>query len=140
MATITPTVDAGALGTSAVATGKATLLASAARTAAVALSTDDVANPGFRGGHIVINVTASAATPSVVPVVEGKDPLSGVYYPLLTGAAITGTGTTVLTVYPGATPVTNVAVSQVLPGLFRVTFTHADTDSITYSAGVVLIP
>ncbi len=114
-----------------------TVLASAARTATA--SSADQTNYNGRGAHIVINVTAVTSTPSVVFTVEGKDALSSAYYTILTSAAITGTGTTALTVYPGATAAANVAVSQILPRTWRVTATHGDADSITFSVGASVI-
>lgn len=109
-----------------------TLLASAARTATT--SSADQTNYNGRGCHVIINATASAATPSVVPTIEGKDAVTGNYYTILTGTAITGAGTTVLKVYPGITPVANGAASDMLPRVWRLTMTAADADSLTYSA------
>lgn len=114
-----------------------TLLASAARTATV--NTSDQTNFGGRGVHVTINVTAASATPSVVFTIQGKDDLSGVYYTILASAAITGTGTTVLRVYPGLTAAANVTVNDVLPRTWRVNCVHADADSITYSLGASVI-
>lgn len=115
-----------------------TLLASAARTATT--NTDDQENWGFKGCHVVIDVTAAAATPSVVFTIQGKDSVSGNYYTILASSAITGTGTTVLKVYPGITAAANASVSDVLPGTWRINATHADSDSITYSVSVALVP
>lgn len=114
-----------------------TLLASAARTATVQSATQT--NRDCRGVHIYIKTTAASLTPSVVPTVEGYDETSQSWYVLLTGAAITGVGAVTLKVYPGITTSTNVAVSDVLPRKWRLNMTHADTDSITYSAGANLI-
>ena len=118
-------------------TDSVTVLASAARTATV--SSRDFDNIHHKGAHVVVDVTAVTATPSVVPSIEGKDPTSGKYYTLLTGAAITATGTTVLKIYPGIATVANGAASDVLPRVWRVTMTHADTDSITYSVAAGLL-
>lgn len=109
-------------------------LASAARTASV--NTADLVNYNARGAKVVIDATASAATPSVVFTIKGKDPLSGKYFTILASAAITGTGTTVLTVYPGVTAAANVSVSDVLPRVWRVEAVAGDADSLTYSVGV----
>lgn len=114
-----------------------TLLASAARTATVA--TGDQSNNNHRGAVIIIDVTASAATPSVVATVQDKDELSGQYYTILASAAITGTGTTVLRVYPGLTAATNTVANDVLPSTWRVNLVHADTDSITYSVAAQVV-
>lgn len=110
-----------------------TLLASAARTATVSSSAQT--NYNGKGVRVFINATASAATPSVVPTIEVYDPVSGTWTAILTGAAITGAGHTVLTVYPGATAAANVTVSNHIGKVWRLTMTAADADSLTYSAG-----
>jgi len=116
-----------------------TLYASAARTATPTAVT--VRTGRYRGIKLFINVSALAATPSVVPKIEMVDSLSGaVSAALLTGAAITATGVTVLTVYPGVTVAANVSAADVLPDAIRVTMTHGDADSITYSVAAHLIP
>ena len=60
---------------------------------------------------LVIDVTAVTATPSVVFTVKGKSALGSDYYTILTSAAITATGQTVLRVYPGLTASANVTAS-----------------------------
>lgn len=114
------------------------VFASAARTATP--TPGDYTMSGRRGMHLVIDVTALSDTPSVVPQVEAYDPLSGRWYALLTGAAITATGTTVLKVYPGIATQINAAASDIVPDRWRVTMTHADSDSVTYSAAAHLVP
>lgn len=116
-----------------------TLFASAARALAQAYNSSDVVNLSARGVRLFINVTAATATPSVVPTLEVKDPVSGVYTAVLTGAAITGTGHTVLTLYPGATVAAGVTLSNHIGKTWRLTMTHADTDSITYSVGYQML-
>jgi hypothetical protein len=113
-----------------------TIYASAARTATPTAVTKRVDR--WRGCIVTIDVTAIAATPSVVPKIEGVTS-SGAVYVILTGAAITATGQTALKVYPGITAAANVAVSDVLPQTIKVTLTHGDADSITYSVDLVLI-
>lgn len=113
------------------------LLASAARTATV--NTADQINPGKSGVEIIIDVTAIAATPSVVFTIQGFDPLSGKYYTILASAAITGTGTTVLRVGPGLTAAANTVANFNLPRNWRVACTHGDADSITYSLAAQLV-
>lgn len=115
-----------------------TLLPSAARTATT--NSGDISNPRYRGVHLVIDATASAATPGVVFTIQGKDPVSGQYYTILASAAVTGTGTTVLRVYPGLTASANVTANDVLPADWRLLATAADADSLTYSvAGSLLL-
>lgn len=121
-----------------------TLLASAARTATH--NTDPQTNLLHRGLHLIVNVTAFSATPSLVVTIQGQGPASGTWYNLLVGTAITDVtiGTPpaayVYKVYPGIATVSGGAASDVLPHAWRVLFTHGDADSITYSAGVNLLP
>ena len=109
------------------------VLASAARTASV--NSADLTNYNARGVVVVVDVTAVTATPSLVVTLAGKDTLSGQYLPYLDSAAITGTGQTILTVYPGCIAVANRLVNHPLPRVWRVQVVAADTDSITYSVG-----
>lgn len=109
------------------------LLASAARTATT--NSADFTNQDYRGVDVIINATAATATPSVVFTIQGYDSTSAQYYTILASAAVTGTGTTVLRVYPGITAAANTAASYALPRRWRVNATHADSDSITYSVG-----
>lgn len=117
--------------------GEAALLASAARTASA--DSADFTNHNWKGGHFIIDVSAITATPSIVVTVQGKDSISGNYYDILVGVAITATGTTVLKVYPGIGQVINGAASDILPRTYRVSVANADGDSITYSISANLI-
>lgn len=114
------------------------VLPSAARTATTASNV--FPNPGFRGLDLIIDCTAAADTPSVVFTIQGYSPLGDDYYTVLASAAITGTGTTVLRVYPGLTATANTVANFVLPHLWRVNAVHADADSITYSVNAVMLP
>lgn len=110
-----------------------TALASAARTAST--QSADIVNYNGDGVIIFIDVTAIAATPSIVVTIQEKDPVSGAYFDVLSSAAIVATGRTKLTVHPGETVVANVSASHVLSRTFRVSVVNADADSITYSVG-----
>ena len=114
-----------------------TIYASAARTASPSAST--LLNRFEKGVQVFIDVTATAATPSVVFRVQGKDGVSGKWYNLLESAAITAVGTTLLRVEPGATEAANTVAAANVPRVWRVTATHADADSITYSVGAALV-
>lgn len=112
------------------------IYASAARTATPAAVTKRVDR--YKGCVVLISTTAVTSTPSTTPKIEGV--LSdGTVYPLLTGAAITGTGQVALKVFPGITAATNVAASDVLPQTIKVTLTHGNANSHTYSVDLVLI-
>jgi hypothetical protein len=113
------------------------VFSSAARTATE--NSADLSNPYARGAVLVIDVTAVTATPSVVFTVKGKSALGSDYYTILVSAAITGTGQTVLRIYPGLTASANATASDVLPATWRVEAVHGDADSITYSVSANLI-
>ena len=128
------------------------LLASAARTAtptAIELDTGQFTEPGSSRSftkinanelinlHITIDVTAVALTPSVQVAIEAFDDASGKYYSLLAAiAAITGVGTTTLKIGENIASAAGLAAQDFIPKKVRISFTHADTDSITYSAGL----
>lgn len=110
-----------------------TLLASAARTA-TPINTADQVNLSWRGAHIIINVSAYT-TGTYTPTIQGKDPVTGNYYTLLAGAALSGTGTTIMRVYPGLTAAANVTANDFLPRTWRVTFMGSATPAMTFSVG-----
>jgi hypothetical protein len=118
-----------------------TILGSVARTATPTI--DDFIlpeQPGERAGGliVVIDVTAIAATPSVVFDIVAVDQLSGKSPILLSSAAITATGTTLLQIGPGMLAVANLVADSNVPPVVSVIATHADADSITYTvAGMV---
>lgn len=116
---------------------EATVFASAAR--ATATNSSDLVNFNGRGVQVVINITAVAGSPSLTFTIKGKDSISGNYYTLLASAALTTTGTTVLTVYPGVTAAANAAASMVLPRTWRVEVAVGSADSVTYSVSAVTI-
>ena len=107
------------------------VFASAARTATVSSSKKEGA--GARTLTVAIDVTAIAATPSVVFTIERYNPIADDWTTVLASAAVTGTGNTVLVVDPAITVVANATASTSVPFTWRVTATHGDADSITYS-------
>ena len=106
------------------------VLASAARTADT--TSDDFVVPYGKTLALIINRTASAATPSVVPTIRGVTP-DAIVYDVLVGAAITGTGTTVLRVGAGCPETTNLSTGMPLPATWRLFMDASDADSLTYS-------
>ena len=113
------------------------LLSSAARTAAI--TSADITNSEYRGCHVIIDVTVDPASASITPTIQGLDSVSGKYYTLLTGSAISAVGTTILRVYPGLGASANAIANDILPNKFRISMAVADTDSITYSVAVSLV-
>ena len=114
---------------------KIELLASAARTATV--SSAKQITPNIKRALIFIDVTAVSATPSVTPsiTVNKPDPAATAddTAAVLTGAAITATGNTILQVGPGLYNVANLVAGACITDEWGVTMTHGDADSITYS-------
>lgn len=100
----------------------------------------DLNNANCSGCFVFIDVTAIAATPSVVFKVQGKDPASGKYFDVIVSAAVVAVSTVVLRIHPALTAVANLTVNDMLPKTFRIRAEHADADSITYSVGVILVP
>lgn len=116
-----------------------TVYASAARTAtptAVELNLG-----GALAIDVVVDVTANVGSPqeSVTPKIEAKDPVSGKWYTLLTGTALTAVATTVLRVGPDLTASANSVAKNYVPDLVRITMTQAGSGTITYSVGLAAI-
>lgn len=111
-----------------------TLLASAARTATV--SSADQTNYNGRGVHVIIDVTA-VGTGGLTVRVQEKMPTTKYVDLLVDTAAITAVGTYMFEVYPGAATTPNDGVrraaSRAVARTWRVTVTHADGSSWTYS-------
>lgn len=100
----------------------------------------DQKNINARGVQIGLNITAIAGTTTVTVAIQGKDAASGQYYTLLQSAAISVTGFTLLTLYPGAPSVANLSSPQVLPATWRVIVTVAGTTpSATATVGASVI-
>ncbi len=90
----------------------------------------------FRGAHIILDVTAIAATPSVVMTFDGYDYGSETWYNIGTALAVTTAVQTVYKIHPDLTAVANLVFKDGIPYLWRCVPTHADADSITYSLAV----
>jgi hypothetical protein len=112
--------------------GAGELYASAARTATP--TAREFGPPeGAVGLTIRIDVSASAATPSVVFTIQARDEVAGEWFDILASAAITGAGSTVMRVDPRIVASANVVAQSALFPRMRLTPVHADADSITYS-------
>lgn len=114
-----------------------TILTSAARTATT--NSADFINRNCRGMHIYIDVTAIVTAPSIVVTIQGKDATSAGYYDILISPAITAVGVQILKVYPSIGAIANQAAADILPRTWRVTVTHANANSITYSVGANMV-
>ncbi len=114
-----------------------TILASSARTTET--DSADLANLSGRGVTIVVKITADPGTASITPNIAMKDPATGDDVVMWTAAAaLTGVGTTIYQLYPGALAADfdgTEAVSIALPLTWIFRMTVADAESMTYSVG-----
>lgn len=104
---------------------------------ATTVNSIDQVNYNYRGAHIIINVT-TATSGNYTPHIQAKDPVSGLYYDLLVGTAISSAGVTVLKIYPGMTATANVSASDMLPLTWRVQMIGASTPSAVFSVSAFL--
>lgn len=110
------------------------VMASAARTATP--DTEELEVPGgTKNMVLVVDTTAAGASPSTVVKVSGVDRTSGKIWDILASAAITATGTVTLSIGPGLAASANVSANAVVPPVIRVTATHGNGTSHTYSVG-----
>lgn len=114
----------------------AQVFASAVQTGTT-VNSSDMTNAAWRGADVIVNVSAYTSG-TYTPHIQGKDPVSGNYYDILVGPAISATGTTVLHVYPGVTAAANSAAAAILPYTWRVQLVGATTPSMTLSVGANL--
>lgn len=115
-----------------------TLLASAAQT--TTQTTADQTNFNARGVIVTLDATVNAGgLGSITLEIDAKDPVSGKYVALLTGAAVVSVTTNIYVVYPGATTVANATIGVPLPRTWRVKVTANNANPVTYSVGASLI-
>lgn len=98
----------------------------------------DQSSYGCRGIQVVLNTTA-IGTGSVTVEIDGKS-ASGIYYAILTGAAVIANTTVVYRVYPGLTAVANATANDVLPRIWRIKVTANNANAATYTVDYSLIP
>lgn len=113
-----------------------TLITSAARTATN--SSADQTNYNGRGVVVFVNVTV-AGTGSITVTIERKDPISGTYSTILASAAITTISHNIYQVMPSMVVAANSKADEILPRTWRVTVTHNNANSITYSVGASVV-
>lgn len=111
-------------------------LASASRTTTQTQA--DQTNFNARGIHVVVDMTV-VGTGSITLTIQGKDEVSGKYYTLLAGAAITTNVTNVYKVFPGAPVTANVSANDMVPRTYRLLVTANNANAATYSVGYSLI-
>ena len=126
-------------------TQEGTLLASAARTANA--SSANQTNHGIKGVIAYLNVTVASGTGGLGLRFQTFDPVSGSGINLNAAPTnITATGVYAYEIRPGATTAgaagtgnVQQRTSSAIPHTWRVTVTHADASSYTYSVGYALL-
>lgn len=111
------------------------LFASAART--TTQTSRDIANPGYHWIDVVMDTTVFG-TGSVTLTINFKDPASGKYVLLLSGAAVVSVVTNTYTVGPTAASSANVSIPRNLPDVLQIVCTANNANSQTYSVGYIL--
>lgn len=114
----------------------ATLLASGART--LIQTSADIPTYNFKALTVILDVTV-AGSGNITVTINGKDPASGKYYLLLSGAAVSSNSTNIYSVGPGIAAAANVSVSAFLPAVIQIVVTHNNGNTITYSVGTNLM-
>lgn len=101
----------------------------------------DQTNYNGRGVIVIADVTVAGGTIAVTVSVQGKDAASGKYYTILTSASLVTTGTTALTVYPGAPVTGSVSSASPLPRVWRVQVVSGAgvTPAVTMTVGASVI-
>jgi hypothetical protein len=89
----------------------------------------------FKGVKVVLDITNIVTAASQVLTIEVYDPASNKWVTVLTGAAVTATGTTSYNVHPQMTAAANVTANLQLPVKWRATVTPGNANAITYSVG-----
>lgn len=113
---------------------------SAARTADVNSAQFDLAD-GI-GALFVLDITATAGTPTLDLKLQGYDPLANKYYDVQNAsfAQQTTTGTVTLELYPGIAETTNRKVSGNMPNQYRWSATIAGTTpSFTFTLSAAIL-
>lgn len=87
----------------------------------------------FNAFRVFLIATAKSDTPSVTVKISTWDSKAKAYVDLLTSAALTDVGSTVIQVGGVGAAVTNVADARHPGKRVKVTLTHGDSDSLTYS-------
>ncbi len=117
---------------------ESTVLASASRSSDT--NSSDQTNYNAKGVIITIDLTILNST-SLTFTITYKDSLSGKYQTLLASTALVGTGTTSLTIYPGATVTANLSLSMPLPRIYRIQSVRGGTpgaDTYSISANYIV--
>lgn len=98
-------------------------------------------NAQARGVRVVVDITAITGTsPTLTVTIQGYDSASQQYYTLLASAALTATGVTELSVYPGGPATANVAADASVPQYWRIAYAiGGTTPAVTATIGACML-
>jgi hypothetical protein len=100
----------------------------------------DMQQWGMRGIKLFLNVTTIGIAGALVPIVEARDPVSGLYAALFTlSVPVAANGFFQYTVYPGLAVATNV-VSDVLTHTYRARVTGLAAGGSSFTLAGALLP
>lgn len=92
------------------------------------------------GIDVIFDLSVNAgSSASLTVTINGKDPASGKYYPLLAGAAVTSVGTNVYRVGSGFPATTNVSANCGVPSIIQIVVAAGNASPATYSVGLNMI-
>jgi hypothetical protein len=96
-------------------------------------------NPApYTGAQVVVSVFTITGA-GVTPQILGWGPAGG-WYPILSPAVITSTGTYVYRISPALMAQPGLVAQDFLPPTFGVQMTHGDGANVSYSVDVNLLP
>jgi hypothetical protein len=98
---------------------------------------DDIYSFNARAIELIVDLTAFVTAASLTGSIDLKDPNSGKYINLITGAAIVANGTQRLRVSPDLAAVANAIAQDHAPAVFRVRIAHGNANSHTYSVSLI---
>ncbi len=99
----------------------------------------DQVNHNFQGVKCVYDATTVTGSGSFTLSIQGKDAVSGKYFTLLQGAAVSTVSTNVYTVHPRITATANQASADILPRDWRVLLTYNSGTNQTATVGCALV-
>ena len=114
------------------------VLASAART--TTFTSADIPVAYARAIDVIVDETVNAGSAgSMTCTINGKDPASGKYYLLLSGAAIVAVATNTYSIGIGLPVTTNVSTNVAIPSVIQIVLTFANANPVTCSVGLNMI-
>ena len=99
-----------------------------------------IENVGGRGILVVVNLLTPPDSNSLTVIIEGLDPISGKFYPLLTSNPLATEGLTVLKVYPGLNEIDGLKANSPIGKNVRIRCVHENEEkSMCYGISATLV-